>query len=183
MRYLPTRASRRPPQGLAAEAQVVRQHPHGSGRLLVTSRGDFVLVRSAVGVALLLSCNVQAPLPAPLAHYAGTWQGRFLAPGRDSILVQWRWIQPSDTIGTFTFGRETNSTPTRLVLATGDSAVIDLTRPIRPMRPERVGASEFAFRLIVRVRDSLMTGTWIATPPTGPERRGRLAALRVPPRP
>ena len=137
-------------------------------------------VRVILVLAALLGCASGRRAAAPSIWYAGTWQGRFLAPGSDSILVRWTWSQSADTLGAFTFGRETLAAPTRLSHVGADSAVVDLLRPVRPM--QIVGAPEFAFRLIVRARDSIMTGLWVATPPTGPAYRGRLEATRISPR-
>ena len=66
--------------------------------------------------------------PHPLEAYAGTWHGQI------ATAVTWTWVLRADSTGTITFANDTTTTPTRVIFASSDSLVADLTAPVETPR-------------------------------------------------
>ena len=129
-------------------------------------------------LALLFACTPRLQSPTPMAAYRGTWQGRFLAPASDTPIMTWTWVQSADSLGAFTFGRETVSVATRVLSVNVDSIVVALTRPIRA---PRFGPAEWQLQFVARVKGDTLTGTLLSTTVGGLAQRSRLDAMRVRP--
>ena len=92
-------------------------------------------MQRALLAAVLLSTSATAQSPPPAAGPAqgnavGTWRGRSLSRARDSVLVNWTWVNGADGTGSITFADEMSAVPTRLLSATTDSVVFELLQPL-----------------------------------------------------
>ena len=87
---------------------------------------------AAVSLSTLVTAQSPPPPPANAeqATYAGTWRGRSLSRTRDSVLVNWTWVNGADGTGSITFADEMSSIPTRLVATSSDSLVFELVQPL-----------------------------------------------------
>jgi hypothetical protein len=91
-------------------------------------------------------------------------------------VVRWTLVQRSDSSGTFTFGNETASTPTRVVGITRDSVLIELTEGVRA---PRYFPFEVSLQLLGAVRGDSMTGVVLTRLPEGSLRRSPMEAARI----
>jgi len=85
---------------------------------------------------VLLATWTLSPAPLPVTEhvtqtdYSGTWRGRLLSRNRDSVMVNWTWVNGPDGTGSMTFADEMAAAPTRVISATTDSVVFELLRPL-----------------------------------------------------
>jgi arylsulfatase A-like enzyme len=128
-----------------------------------------------VGRGAVVACATRASTGTPLAPYIGTWRGRILAPGSDSALTTWTWVQRADSSGVFTFAADTTSTPARLIALAPDSIVIELTRAIR--RPGNPDSS--TMRIVSSACGNDVEGYVIARLGTGGAQRLRFVGARA----
>jgi arylsulfatase A-like enzyme len=125
------------------------------------------------------TCDAGAPAPAAgTASYAGTWRGQIYSPAADTALVSWTWIQGADSGGTFTAARDTTPLATRIVAATPDSLVMDLTGSLTV---PRFGLSGEHVRIVAQVCGDEMTGVLSGRLRAGGTGRTRITAMRARP--
>ena len=111
----------------------------------------------------------------PGAAYVGTWRGEIFAPMSDNVMVTWTWVQhPGDT-GSFTFARETTSSPTRTVTVSNDSIVFDLQNAIRA--PNQ-GVDSGMARVVVAVCGDSLNGYILLRAGGVRGQRGRVVGRR-----
>jgi arylsulfatase A-like enzyme len=109
--------------------------------------------------------------PQSIANYAGTWRGS--TPG----FMSWMWTQRSDSTGDFVFGSDTVPIPTRITLASPDSVVFELTRPVST--PQRA-VEDTRIHVVGYVCDEEMAGFLFATRTNEPSQRIGFDARRSP---
>ena len=110
-----------------------------------------------------------APADDPVSLYAGTWRGA------SPVGMSWTWTQHADSTGTFSFRRDTIAVPTRLLFASTDSVMFELTRgvstPARAVEDTRI-------RVVGYACGNEMSGLVYVTGPNQRSQRVPFDALR-----
>lgn len=122
------------------------------------------------------SCGA-APAPVNLAGYAGTWTGRLQSATGDSLIASFTWTQGADSAGTWRFATETAATAARVVLASADSVLMEITRPGAGPFASVAGA---ALRVVGQACGNELRGQLRARLPGGGATQFRLTATRSP---
>ena len=122
------------------------------------------------------SCGNQ-PMPANLAGYVGTWSGRLFPPMGDSAIAAFTWTQSADSAGTWRFATEATPTAARVVLASADSVLVEVTRPGAGFMASVDGAP---LRMVGQACGNELLGQLRARLPGGGAVRLRLTATRSP---
>ena len=108
-------------------------------------------------------------LARPLQAYAGTWRGAF------GQMISWTWVQGADSSGSITFANDTTPIPTRVLFASADSLVVDVTRPVETGRPD---TPPLTLQLVSYLCEDEITGFVTATGPNRPVTRAPFSATR-----
>jgi arylsulfatase A-like enzyme len=128
------------------------------------------------GRGAIVACANRTSAVDALAAYVGTWRGKIFAPGSDSALVTWTWVQRADSAGVFTFAAETTSTATRIVALSPDSIVFDLTNSVRQR-----GSPNSSMRIVASACGNDIAGYALSRSGGGGAQRVRFAGARATP--
>jgi arylsulfatase A-like enzyme len=112
-------------------------------------------------------------LPRPLSAYAGDWRGAFARS------FPFSWSQGTDTAGTVTIGRDTTRVPARVLFASSDSVVVNVTESVRS--GPAGGGAMVRMRFVAYVCEDELSGFLFITQPNGNVRRAPLSATRASP--
>ena len=114
------------------------------------------------------SC-LEIGLERPVEAYAGTWRGAL------GTLIDMTWVQRADGSGSVRLGADTTMVATKLVHASSDSLVIDVTEPVRT---GRVGTEMARLRFITYLCGDELGGFVQALRPDGVTTRAPFSATR-----
>jgi arylsulfatase A-like enzyme len=114
------------------------------------------------------SC-LDATIARPVEAYAGTWRGTL------ANVIEFTWEQRTDGSGSIRMGTNTTAIPTRLVHASVDSLVADVTEPTNNGRP---GAETVRLKLAATVCGDRMGGIALVLRPNGAIARNMINATR-----
>ena len=120
-------------------------------------------------------CTSRTLTSNPGTAYVGTWRGEIFAPMSENVMVTWTWVQQPGDTGSFTFARETTSSPTRPVTVSHDSIVFDLQNAIRA--PNQ-GVDSGMARVVVAVCGDSLNGYILLRAGGVGGQRGRVVGRR-----
>ncbi len=99
-----------------------------------------------------------------LADVAGTWNGKSMAVGNDSVLATWQLTATTDTSGwSQMVGASTSVIPVRVVSVSGDSLITEAGPFPSVLRP----GQQVTTRSIYRLQNGKLIGVTNATYPNG----------------
>jgi hypothetical protein len=129
------------------------------------------------------SAAMAPPPPAALtaADIAGSWDGRTMPVGSDSVLSSWVAMSTSDSTGVTVTAGTTDTVP-HTVMFSGDSMVV-MSAPHRDAAPPSGTGQMVVFRAVGRMQDGRLTGTtaiMLAEKPDSVVFSGRWDATRRP---
>lgn len=116
-----------------------------------------------------------APPPGlSLSDVAGTWNGKTMAVGNDSVLTTWQLTATADTSGwSLTIG-STSGIPVRVVSVSGDSVITEAGPFPSALRP----GQQVTTRAVYRLQDGKLIGATNATYANGETLTLRTEATR-----